>query len=389
MIACLLSTSGASLPSALFDLLLHYSPRIEREGEVVYLEFGKVERAHHLWRSGKGAFALGVASSHFVARVAAQQGGWRVVYPGEEAAFLEELSIGYLPAEEETLRRLRLVGIEKMGQLVALGCDRLSDPFGEEGRLLWELAQGVEERPFVPDSLPFYLEEEFAWCGLGDERLVEGVVRLFERLQRLSLVALCLRLVVECEDGTCRSVDVRYGRPIGDGRRALSLVQIRLGALSLPAQPCGLTVTIVEAIEREALQLSLFEQPSKREQIDPLIQRMRQRSNPAALMQLVWDEPRSRLPDRCAHLESLLRPAFCRPLLAPRPLQARSGSQGEPTQVAWRGKWRPVAALFERWEVEEGWWSRDSVHRTYYRAQIGEAVVRLFCDRKRDRWYVH
>lgn len=390
MIGCLLRKSGAPLPHSLFELLSCYSSRIEREEEVVYLELDTVKRSHSLWQQCKAEeLCLGVATSLFVARVAALQGGWRVVYPGEESSFLAPLSIRYLPAEPETVCRLHLVGIQTMGQLISLGAEPLSDQFGTEGYLLWQLAQGIDERPLVADPLPFHLEEEMEWSGSGGQRLVEGIDRLFERLQRRGLVCLCLRLQVQCEDGLSHRIDVRYGRPIGDGARALPLAKLRLEELRLTGPPHTLLVAVVEAVPREVAQLSLFETPSQREKMAPILQRLSKRDNLAALMRVVWDEPSSPLPDRWAHLESLLRPTYRRPLLLPRPIEAHSGKDREPTQLKLKGRWQKIASLIERWEVDEGWWSQEPIQRTYYRTLVGERVVRLFCDRIQGLWYVH
>ena len=49
---------------------------------------------------------------------------------------------------------------------------------------------------------------------------------------------------------------------------------------------------------------------------------------------------------------------------------------------------RPVEHLRDQWRVEEGWWTRQPVHRVYYELVLddGRNTV-VFCDRRGGRWY--
>ena len=49
---------------------------------------------------------------------------------------------------------------------------------------------------------------------------------------------------------------------------------------------------------------------------------------------------------------------------------------------------RAVEHLRDEWRVEEGWWTRRPVHRTYFDLVLadGRNTV-VFCDRRLGRWY--
>lgn len=97
--------------------------------------------------------SVGIASGKFAARVAAtiaRPGTAKVVQPGEEAAFLAPLSCEHLPASEAMLWRMKLLGIEAIGDVAKLPLGAFQQQFGPEGKRCWELASGLDNEPIVP-----------------------------------------------------------------------------------------------------------------------------------------------------------------------------------------------------------------------------------------------
>jgi DNA polymerase-4 len=111
--------------------------------------------------------SAGVASCKFLAKIASdleKPDGLVVVRAGEEAAFLRDLPIrrlwGVGPAAE---RELAGLGARTIGDLVRMGRARLTRRLGAAGAHLWELAQGIDDRPVVPwhDPKSIGAEETF------------------------------------------------------------------------------------------------------------------------------------------------------------------------------------------------------------------------------------
>lgn len=97
--------------------------------------------------------AAGVAGGKFAARAAAatsRPGVAKVVAAGEEARFLAPLACAFLPASEAMLWRLKLLGLETIGQIADLPLGAFQQQFGPEGKRCWELANGVDDAPLVP-----------------------------------------------------------------------------------------------------------------------------------------------------------------------------------------------------------------------------------------------
>jgi DNA polymerase-4 len=100
--------------------------------------------------------SVGVAENKFVAKVASdlkKPDGLVVVDPGHAREFLAALPIGRLwgvgPKTEAYLKR---IGLECMGQLANLRQCDLATQLGKHGAHLWQLAQGIDDRPVLPEE---------------------------------------------------------------------------------------------------------------------------------------------------------------------------------------------------------------------------------------------
>ncbi|GAA4487288.1 DNA polymerase Y family protein [Microbacterium panaciterrae] len=103
-----------------------------------------------LVEEGHPGVRIGIADGPFTAELAARGADpILVVDPGDSAAFLAPLPVHALRDEEVTALLLRL-GVRTLGELAALGAQRLRDRFGEHGARLHALAAGADSRPVVP-----------------------------------------------------------------------------------------------------------------------------------------------------------------------------------------------------------------------------------------------
>src|SRR5262245_58267933 len=99
--------------------------------------------------------SAGVAPNKFLAKIASdwcKPDGLFVIQPDEVNAFLLPLSVGRIPGVGKvTETRLKEVGITTVGDLRGLDLDALENKFGRYGRRLFELANGIDHSPVVPD----------------------------------------------------------------------------------------------------------------------------------------------------------------------------------------------------------------------------------------------
>jgi DNA polymerase IV len=97
-----------------------------------------------------------VAANKFVAKIASdlqKPDGLVVVQPGKEKEFLAPLPVrrlwGVGPKTEQMLTRL---GIRLIGDIVDFGRAEMIRRLGQSGEHLWQLAQGLDDRPVAPEE---------------------------------------------------------------------------------------------------------------------------------------------------------------------------------------------------------------------------------------------
>jgi DNA polymerase-4 len=126
--------------------------------------------------------SVGVAENKFVAKVASdleKPDGLVIVDPGHEREFLAPLAIGRLwGVGKRTETYLKGMGLERIGQLAELTSDDLEARLGKSGAHLWQLAQGIDDRPVSPGE---------GYKSIGHEITFERDTADFELLHRTLL----------------------------------------------------------------------------------------------------------------------------------------------------------------------------------------------------------
>jgi nucleotidyltransferase/DNA polymerase involved in DNA repair len=146
---------------------------------------------------------ISVAPNKFVAWVASQ-----IARPGKIITitekgvkdFLKDQPVCLLPFSSGILERLELLGIYRIGQLASLPLAAVSLEFGNEGKRLWELSNGISGARLIPWSRAPILKEQIYFepgaetigqvLAASDELLTKLSQQLKERWQ------CCLRLTI-------------------------------------------------------------------------------------------------------------------------------------------------------------------------------------------------
>jgi DNA polymerase-4 len=99
--------------------------------------------------------SVGVAPNKFLAKLASDFGkpdGFVLLTPDNVVQFLAPLPVSRIwGVGAKSEKRLHDVGIRTIGQIAAMDELYLSDRFGEMGRHIWRLANGIDDRTVVPD----------------------------------------------------------------------------------------------------------------------------------------------------------------------------------------------------------------------------------------------
>jgi DNA polymerase-4 len=100
--------------------------------------------------------SVGVAPNKFLAKIASdlkKPDGFVVVEPTQVQEFLDPLPVGRLwGVGKVTGQVFEKLGVHRIGQLRQMPVELLRHHFGSSGEHLGELAQGIDDRPVVPEQ---------------------------------------------------------------------------------------------------------------------------------------------------------------------------------------------------------------------------------------------
>ncbi|MFO8010656.1 MAG: hypothetical protein R6U89_07580 [Dehalococcoidia bacterium] len=252
------------------------------------------------------------ASNKFVAQAGGRtgkRGGVTRIPVGKERAFMSGLPVNMLPASEEVLRRLELLGISRMGELAALPREGVGRAFGVRGERLRELARGVDRSPLIPRRKPPSLAEqvEFDPPVEAMDRLMAGVGEMAERLaRRLGWRWQCCRRMsgrFSTPEGESVEIVVEFKQPIASAEEMLRHLKNRLEntRFSGPVGKGELVLNNLCGEQGGQLKL-LYGLPRQRQSLLEAIRMLQERYGSSAIKRVVLSESNSRLPEEAFSL---------------------------------------------------------------------------------------
>ena len=254
---------------------------------------------------------LAAAETMFVAHAAAidnrqsKIGNPVLVPEWGERGFLAELPVEVLPAPPLMHVRLRLLGIERLGQLAEIPFSALQAQFGRDGARAWDLAHGRDESGIVPRREELRVSDEIelpAPTALA-EPIVVGTRGLLQRvlnrpeMRGQTLRRLDWRLGLESGEQVARKFVFR--EPTSDPARILLLVQSRIERLQLGSPAVSLGVTLSGLCSEYGHQANLWQiGPRRRRELLDAIEQLNAREGQPQVYRIVEVQPWSRIPER-------------------------------------------------------------------------------------------
>jgi nucleotidyltransferase/DNA polymerase involved in DNA repair len=205
-------------------------------------------RAHAALLGFALPFRFGIGANKICARAAAYAAGDGICPAGGERALLAPLPVSLLDVDDPTRERLRLLGIERLGDLARLPHGPFVRRFGAAAADWHALARGVDRTPFVPRGHAVAIEAAMFGEGRADDEaqvifaLRVLLARIAADLERCGKRAGTLRLDLELEDGTVHGIDVPLATPTADERAMLDVMRAKLEGATFAAAIVGLRV---------------------------------------------------------------------------------------------------------------------------------------------------
>ena len=250
---------------------------------------------------------IGLAATKFPAYVAAVIGGEGQVtrVPEDVVAFLNDVTVDLLPMSWESRVRLHGFGLHTMGQVASLSIGSLQAQFGAEGRLAWDLANGIDRSWFH---------------ALNHEDVVSESVTFPSPVTTFSAVLLAVEMLLgrALTHPTARGRFVRaisiegnvlqrppwkkafaFKSPVGIRDSALAVIKSWLETAHLPGPLEDLKLTLSGVAGDSGIQSSLLSDVREQEQMREMMRQleMRLRAKPP-IYKVMELEPWSRIPER-------------------------------------------------------------------------------------------
>jgi len=201
---------------------------------------------------------MGAGISKLVAHIAAAERPGTVVRAGEEAEFLAPLPVSRLsPLPEDVLQHLEDLGMHTIGLLQQLSVPFLTSRFGPLGKMLHELALGLDHSPVRPLYPPPMIEARLAFSdGVEDAVSLEVALRTLAaqvaaQLRGRGQDCRQVRLIIDREEGKSISRSLRSGSPLACEESVFLAAQRLLNRARLKAPVVALTLHLA-ALERAA-----------------------------------------------------------------------------------------------------------------------------------------
>ena len=303
----------------IIDSLLQRSPLVERSGlgcayvgvhglEPIYGDEAGIMAA--LLKAVPQGFnvRIGLAGTKYPAYIAAVVSGEdRVIkVPEDVAGFFQEVTVDLLPMSWENRTRLHSFGLHTMGQVAALSISSIQAQFGSEGRLAWELANGIDRSSLVslnPDEKVVREMVTFPSPAAILPTILPAVEMLLSRafvhpsIRGRSVRAVSMEGSILHKPSWTKHF--AFKNPINSKEKALLVLKSCLETAQLPGPLEDLTLTLSGVAGESGIQSSLLPDVRKQEQLRDMMKQLevRLRTKPP-IYKTMELEPWSRVPER-------------------------------------------------------------------------------------------
>ncbi len=289
------------------DIYLRYTPQVEFTSlDDAYLDIGGTARlfsspvymAREIRREAEEktgvSLSFGIGSSKMIARIASgldKPRGINHVTPEHEKAFLRELAVEHLPGVGRRVKeKLVDLHIFTVGQLAALPRLAVEQMLGKNGRTLWKLANGMDEREVRRRIVPRQISRETSFPrDTGDERAIRAGLqylteRIARRLREEGLTARTAGLKLGYADFSRATHVKTLDEATNDGPALFAVVHAlyeRMRLKRIYVRHIGVTVSRIQFADQQKY---LFGESQREEALNSAVDELRERFGFMAVM---------------------------------------------------------------------------------------------------------
>lgn len=343
---------------------------------------------------------VGVSDSKFAAFVAARtsRSGGASKVSSDIAGFLAHFSLNLLPISQDAKIRLHRFGMDVMGDIASLKIEFLVDQFGTEGKLIWELCNGIDNNSIVPIkyeesvlehmSLPFYSTSTEVLQVAVDTLLKRAYTK--PQMRGKYAAKALLRCATYNSSDWVKAINFKQG--IGSWDRASFVIKSHLEVDPPQAPIEDASLTLSDFTNEIGSQIALLEnaRDDKKRELVEVNQRLRAKMNGShALYKVAEVAPWHPVPEMRA-LQVPIDPSgneAVKSLYLPVPVSVQESKSGMPQNLRLGKRWHKVIRIEDLWTFDL-WWLPKPIERTYFQVTRDDGrQVTLFRDQQDKCWY--
>jgi DNA polymerase-4/protein ImuB len=234
--------------------------------------------------------------------------------PPDTQRFLASFPVGVLPVGFRTKARLRRFALRTLGDIAALPLGAMQAQFGPEGKLMWELAKGIDKSALVPRRVEEVVTESLSFAepvATLEPILLGAEVLLARAFVRPDLKGRCARLI-DLQGQVYRRAtwtkQFTFKAPVGDARQAVLRIRTGLENAGIPGPLETLALSLKGLTGETGQQSSLFSDVRRHEQLQQALRQLDAVLGKQAPVYHIREvEPWSRLPERRHALVPVVR----------------------------------------------------------------------------------
>jgi DNA polymerase-4/protein ImuB len=250
---------------------------------------------------------VGVANGKFPAYLAAvtSSSGQATHVPNNVAELLKDFSVDLLPLSWEDKTRLHQFGLHTLGQVATLSVGPMQAQFGPAGKRVWELAQGIDRSPLLPEPYQEPVRESLTFPSptLTLNAILTAIDTLLTRaFARPEVKGRYVRSILMEGQISRHAPWVRqfaFKDAVGDKNRALFVIRNALETVTFAGPLEDLTLTLLGLTGESGIQSSLLSDVRKQDQLREAVRQLEARMGfKPPIYQVREMEPWSRIPER-------------------------------------------------------------------------------------------
>ena len=347
-------------------------------------------RARH-WRASVG---VGFHRHRCLAVARIKRGPWVIDTPQQERTLSNSVSLTSLGLSGAICEDLSLLGVESLGDFLALSVGEIHSRFGAEASGLHRLFDDQEQLPIQARAFEDPIEVSFQLEPPDHDlhRLlfaIKGALHSLLSQSSARAEAVCaLKVALHIEHAPVQIERIEPAEPTTDLMTLLELIRLRFGQKQFEGDIEEVVLT-AQTERHQFTQQKLLKEATKRDPdaANRALARVRAAYGTHAVSQASvhpahLPEAKFRWNKETAVHRGVYhatgRPRLIRRLYAkPKPLSKPIFKDDSITEV--QGPYR----------ISGGWWKREVERDYYYATNVDGDLLWLFYDKPRKRWYVH